>query len=705
MPDPDQDNKSPSNGDDEENTSAADSSGYQFFESNYLDLKYDFGTSIQAAPDPVGGTALQPLPKTTTIVPPQKETFVKMKEADRQLAGKERDTAAAAAKQNMEVAPPKRQTIPIHVTQVVLTPTPIPRAFDGLSIGDSTSMREFKNAAGATLAYPLWQLNPARVTYADGTTIECTYDASGFLSSIRERTEILWSRSGQPDEHGFAKWCSSIGQIESLHLNVMPDGVYQRTDSSLCTQTFFPNGKKTVSYTFLPGFNLKVTLAKIFKAIDKNRDTTLTKTEINAAALRNWQSPDEAQLVAMLKLHFEQILLMREDRLLQMAGGLSFEDIIKFDEQQRAEGKKLQDPPVHVIEMLDGLFSIVDANQDGMITVAEIQDAIYKGELVPAQKQLLGWLEQNLARINSFVRDGYIDRSNWIYKRDLIKLYEDLYREEIGCRVPTGGWGQEEHWKQGHAVDRKIYADSANPIASINLDAMRQGSVGDCMFLAALGSIVGINPQMITYMIKENTDGTFSVTFGGDPNNPIICGPPNRVELALYAKGSQSGIWAALLQKAYALFLAKTRGQQRAGSESTEAGDKTRQNMDAFNLLTGQSGSWEYLKQSNAEKLRHQLNDCFKQRRAVVATTLGFGGERKVGDLMVVVNHAYSLIGWKPETNEVVLRNPWGTIYKSPKSDLVGDRPESDDSTNGIFTLNLESFLSAFQVIYFEEWR
>ena len=702
MPDPDQD-KNPQTyvNDDESSSSSPESSGYQFFEANYTDLKYDFGNTITSPAD-VGGTALQPLPKTTTLVPPQKETFVKIKDQDRQVTGKNRDTAAAAPKQNTEVAPPKRQTIPIHVTQVLISPPPMARAFDGLSIGDSTTMREIKKQGGATLAYPLWQLNPARVHYVDGTTIECTYDASGFLSSIRERTEILWSRSGQPDQLGFAKWCSSTGLIESLNLNVLPDGTYQRTDSSGCTQTFFTDGKKTLSYAFPPGFNLKVTLAKIFKGIDKNRDTTLTKTEINAAALRNWQSQDEAQLVAMLKLHFEHILLMRDDPLLRMAGGLSFEDIIKFDDLQRAHCKQMQDPPAHVIEMLNELFSLVDANQDGMITVAEIQDAIYKGQLAPAQKQLLGWLEQNLARINCFTKDGYIDRSNWIYKRDLVKLYEDLYREEIGCRASTGGWGQEENWKQIRPVERKIYTDPADPISSINLDALRQGSVGDCMFLAALGSIVGVNPLMITYMIKENSDGTFNVTFGGDPNNPVVCGPPSNVDLALYAKGSLHGIWAPLIQKAYAILLARTSEYKTIATEKT---DKTRQNLDAFDLLTGQVGRWEYLKQSNVEKLRNQLNDSFKQRRAVVATTLGFGGERKVGNLMVIVNHAYSVIGWKPESNEVVLRNPWGTIYRTPASDVVGATPEPDDSTNGIFTLNLEHFLSAFQVIYFEEWR
>ena len=87
---------------------------------------------------------------------------------------------------------------------------------------------------------------------------------------------------------------------------------------------------------------------------------------------------------------------------------------------------------------------------------------------------------------------------------------------------------------------------------------IRQGSVGDCYFMASLASLADQDPGVIRQMIAPMGDGTYAVRFyrSGQPvyvrvdaQLPAYYGTP------AYAKLSPTGeLWAALAEKAYAQF-------------------------------------------------------------------------------------------------------------------------------------------------------
>src|SRR5262249_3430423 len=82
-------------------------------------------------------------------------------------------------------------------------------------------------------------------------------------------------------------------------------------------------------------------------------------------------------------------------------------------------------------------------------------------------------------------------------------------------------------------------------------DASNQGQVGDCYFLAAMDSMAATNPQGVKDMIKDNKDGSYTVTFPSDTKNPVTVGAPTDAELARYGQVGQDGTWPAILEKAY----------------------------------------------------------------------------------------------------------------------------------------------------------
>src|SRR6185436_1826409 len=102
----------------------------------------------------------------------------------------------------------------------------------------------------------------------------------------------------------------------------------------------------------------------------------------------------------------------------------------------------------------------------------------------------------------------------------------------------------------------------SKPVDSIRVEAVRQGIVGDCFFLAALASLAVACPELIPKMIAALPDGMFKVNFPGDRELDIIVEAPTTVELALYAKSSQFGIWPAVLEKAYGKYLMCTQKRQ-----------------------------------------------------------------------------------------------------------------------------------------------
>src|SRR5262245_59518550 len=121
-------------------------------------------------------------------------------------------------------------------------------------------------------------------------------------------------------------------------------------------------------------------------------------------------------------------------------------------------------------------------------------------------------------------------------------------------------------------VEGKPFIEGAGDGNSVHWNDIDQNSLGDCYLMAAMGEVAKANPDAIKNAIKDNGDGSYTVTFqekkGDGPfglfghhyepkeirvtpdfpmqdGSPVFAGVGDR-------DGAQAELWPALIEKAYA---------------------------------------------------------------------------------------------------------------------------------------------------------
>lgn len=352
----------------------------------------------------------------------------------------------------------------------------------------------------------------------------------------------------------------------------------------------------------------------------------------------------------------------------------------------------------HLVEILNRVFRELDKNNDNVLSRPEIDMAVIDRHLEPADAVGVAVLKSSFDEVKELHKEGWFARKNGVTLADLLAFEQIILMEgqavarsdhekmRESVRITT------RHAQRALRAHRKLYANMDEPERSIRPEAIRQGIVGDCYFLSALASIASTNPAMIKWMITPLEDHYYQVVFAGCMEAPIVVQEPTAVELALYAKVGDYGMWPAVIEKAYGIFL-----QQHRKIKSVipaAAADAAESVYEAFDLLTGQMGHWEALPLLSNEKLKELLDSAFKERRAVAAATPpGKGGYTSESKLPA--QHAYSVLGWNSRKEEITLRNPWGR---------VSDMCSIFENADGVFTINVNLFRRNFIALYYEDW-
>ncbi|MEJ7730692.1 MAG: C2 family cysteine protease [Polyangiaceae bacterium] len=198
-----------------------------------------------------------------------------------------------------------------------------------------------------------------------------------------------------------------------------------------------------------------------------------------------------------------------------------------------------------------------------------------------------------------------------------------------------------------------------------------QGMIGDCFVMTAMAAIAQGNPDIIKNAIKDNGDGTYTVTFHEkaawyDPfdsgyhdvqitvtgefpatdGNPVFAQPGDM-------NGDQRELWPMILEKAYA---------QYAGGydEIAEGG----QSADVLALLTGRD-----VDQNGGRRLEEwfgwdvefdEVADAWDRGAAITAGTSGDKELPLFKDGTLVTKHAYYVTNVDRDNQTVTVRNPWG---------------------------------------------
>jgi Calpain family cysteine protease len=194
--------------------------------------------------------------------------------------------------------------------------------------------------------------------------------------------------------------------------------------------------------------------------------------------------------------------------------------------------------------------------------------------------------------------------------------------------------------------EKKLGAD-AQPFKSdqINPTGVDQQGLEDCSFMssvAALASTPG-GKEQLTKMMVRNDDGSYTVTFPGDKDHPQTVTQED-LKNPKISKDEQD--WAKVMEAAY---LKKNPSIENKGIKA----------KDALQLLTGQNMQGDKifsgLYSSDTDRIRKSIEADLANGEPVVA-----GTSKKPKSGALVDNHAYTVTGYNPKTDEVTLRNPWG---------------------------------------------
>ncbi|WP_428939069.1 C2 family cysteine protease [Fontivita pretiosa] len=183
-------------------------------------------------------------------------------------------------------------------------------------------------------------------------------------------------------------------------------------------------------------------------------------------------------------------------------------------------------------------------------------------------------------------------------------------------------------------------------------DDIRQGGLGDCYWMAALGAVARTMPEVIRQTVVELGDGTFGVHFYKNGQNVFL-----RLDADLPAYGSSpayaglghgDSMWIPILEKAWAFF---RKGQ---GTYASIEGGWPEQTYWALGLSTQVNASTTF---NSPQRMIEAINELLSRGDAVSFVT-------KQDSTTLVGLHVYMVSRvWTDAsgTTWLTLRNPWGS--------------------------------------------
>ena len=206
----------------------------------------------------------------------------------------------------------------------------------------------------------------------------------------------------------------------------------------------------------------------------------------------------------------------------------------------------------------------------------------------------------------------------------------------------------------------------------VDYNDMKQGRIGTCYFLASLMAIAKFNPDFIQNMIKDNGDGTYTVTFHDSSGKPVevtvdntfpkkdkLCGDKDHGSTS----EDNKELWPSIMEKAYAKW--------KGGYDQVDGGFQGR----ALEELTGQTSTTNTVTNTTKTTVWTQLIDNMNNDRPTAIALM-----KDDNSLDVYGKHSYMVDRIDEANGLVYVKNPWG--HSDPKPLTMDD------------LVNLDSYIS-----------
>lgn len=271
--------------------------------------------------------------------------------------------------------------------------------------------------------------------------------------------------------------------------------------------------------------------------------------------------------------------------------------------------------------------------------LAQIQAGPQSGEVLPVTRDLLRWLSGSTAAVEPKAPAN-------------------------GNKLPAKTSDQKDAKEE--KVDGTLFAKGAGDANEVDINDVQQGQVGDCYFVAVLAAIARVRPDFIKSMIKDNGDGTYTVTFhtkqgfsglfGSRSNKSVTVdskfwtdgkGNPVYAKKGDTAADGKPELWVMVVEKAWA---------KLHGSYTDIEGGKV--DDDAREAVTGKDVDYVDPTDFTDAELTKKVEAAWKAKKPVIFWSHGDEKSKKLTKNGVVTNHEYALNG--VSGGKFNLYNPWG---------------------------------------------
>lgn len=403
-------------------------------------------------------------------------------------------------------------------------------------------------------------------------------------------------------------------------------------------------GKNAPDASYESVMESKGRLQNVFERVDSDKNGSLSDAELSAAVNDPSYRGDDAQVVAGLRKAYIY------DSGLVTRPSLTIDDLQNYQKALAAQ------------ELLAN-FDSVDSNKNGRLDASEIID------FAANHKDIDGGRADLMALRDSWAKTGKLSRND-------IEVMLFGGANAINDAVSQVG-------RNGN-VERSLYGD-LKPEEAIRSENFGQGATGDCHIMSTLTSMASTpeGRKTIQNMIRDNQDGTYTVTFPGASDEPITVSKPTEAQQMIYAGGrvSGAGYWPAVIETAYGEYV--SRSIARRNVTEIIAGDVKQENAglgaspywgasSTVNFFTGQKTESRVLVAST----EGQLDQILTQSRKA-GTPIIMGRAPLLGETDAPTRHFYAIVDYDPVRRVATVMNPWneskqkyGAKFEMPLSQL-----------------------------------
>jgi len=228
---------------------------------------------------------------------------------------------------------------------------------------------------------------------------------------------------------------------------------------------------------------------------------------------------------------------------------------------------------------------------------------------------------------------------------------------------------------------------------------VKQGHIGDCYLPSAAASLAHARPGLFEDIIKDNHDGTYTVTFkerdyargrGAHKDKEITVdgdlytrtyGGPLYGASTNSTKTDDMELWWPIFEKAYAQWKGSYNSIGNGGSSAR-----------VFGEVMGRPYVSDDIEYGDADDIWSTLKASVDGKLPVSAGTYSSDDSGRYSNTGVYSDHSYSVLGYDVRDGEkyVTMRNPWGRSEPRP----------GDGKNDGIFELKFEDFRKLYETLY-----